>query len=194
MKEYKEQKLWEEKFRKDYQTIIKKNYEYMLDAEPASFERDTKEATDFVITVKDKGGGDGAIACRARRHFYFHYLDLTIRTKSLGGMETEIHKIKRGYADWYIYAWINEEETYIKEWVLLDLNKVRDRKILDMTTVDDKRISRDKPNGDGTWFRPIHMSLLNEYGCIVSKSKGIIFTKEQKTKESVYPTKKKEGN
>jgi hypothetical protein len=81
---------------------------------PADFRVDTKQATDLVSGVI----GPKAFAARLRRPGVFWGrnfgsptnwgLQFTIRSQLDSGTETELSKIKKGFADWFLYGHIEE--------------------------------------------------------------------------------------
>jgi len=95
--------------------ILKDNIKYLVEVVVASNEKDTKEATDFVIVLK---GGDVAVRLR----FWSCYTvrqEWTIRSRLDSGMETELSKLKKGFARWYLYGWVKDNILF--SWMLIDL-------------------------------------------------------------------------
>ncbi len=149
-------------------TILKENAKHIINIMVAPYEADALRATDFIIKVE---GGD--VAGRLRRSKFFNqYRDWTIRSRRISGVETELSKLKKGFARWYLYGWIKNE--VIDSWMLIDLNIARQKRILDMPW-------HEKDNHDGTWFIVIPANDLIKYGCVVSSQniaiKGNIITK-----------------
>jgi hypothetical protein len=105
-----------EKYMPFIRDILQKNAMHIVRVEVAEPEDDMKHSTDLKVTVKS---GDVAVRIR-RKHKTFR--DITIRAFK-GGHKTEIHKLREGYADWYLYAW--ESERGLDEWCLLDVSKMR---------------------------------------------------------------------
>lgn len=148
--------------------ILLQNAMKLISIDISSDEQDTKYATDLVMCVK---GGD--VATRVRNPTCV-YRDFTVRSRTKyteHGTETEIHKLKRGFARWYLYAWTNDIPQ-IDSWVLIDLDIVRQHRLLD-------KDRREIPNGDGTWFIPITINELYEHDCIISHNN--IFTTSNNT-------------
>jgi hypothetical protein len=85
---------------------------------------DMKQATDFIVNVKG-----GTVAVRIRRSIGSQYKDLTIRSRRPYGTETELQKIRKGFADYYLYIWTQEEK--VIDWWLVDINKIRSTGMLD---------------------------------------------------------------
>lgn len=136
------------------QKIITDNVGCFVSVEVASPEADMKRATDFVVRVM---GGD--IAVRIRRADV-PWRDLTVRSYN-NGNKTEIHKLREGFARFYLYGWTNTSNA-ISEWALMDLDKIRALNLLENRT--------EKPNKDGrTRFICIPLAELRAKGCIVAE-------------------------
>jgi len=95
--------------------ILKRVAHKIIEVKIATPEQDMKQSTDIVIILDS-----GAVALRIRRDT--KHRDLTIRAKN-GAAKTEIHKIREGFARWYLYIWARG--TNIEEWVLVDLDTMR---------------------------------------------------------------------
>lgn len=135
------------------EAILKKNAQYFVNVSIATPDQDMKQATDFVVVIDG-----GEIAVRIRRD-KCKWRDLTIRSTNRG-YKTEIHKIRDGWARYYLYCW-TQGGNDISEWMLVDLNKVRELQLLEGRS----EIS----NGDGTLFIAIPYRELNESECILAK-------------------------
>jgi len=93
--------------------------------EEAPFEEDTRRNTDLLVleakTLR--------IACRVRHHKYVldaRYRDeFTIRASRPSGVETELHKVLRGWGDRVFYAFADEDESALCAWLLGDLDEFR---------------------------------------------------------------------
>jgi hypothetical protein len=133
--------------------ILKDNAFIFVKFRLANETEDMQEATDMVIEVE---GGTIALRLRETR-----FRDFTIRAQTKYGGETEIHKLKKGYGDWYLYAW-GDGKDKLEEWILIDLEKLRDSKLLEKEyfTI---------PNNDGTGFVAISLDELDENNCIVQR-------------------------
>lgn len=105
----------------------------------ATFNEDVNEGFDAVFTTPESK----KIPIRIRKVAYSKYMDFTVRSRSKYGMETEIHKIKKGFGDFYFYAW-EGERCSIEKFMILDLDIFR-------STVIDKPDDKRK-NNDGTEF------------------------------------------
>lgn len=143
---------WQLQHIEQIKQILKKQAMHIVKIEIASPENDMQHATDLEIQIKG-----GSVAVRIRRDI--PYRDITIRAKN-GNSNTEIHKLREGYADWYLYAWTIENK--IVEWALLDINIMRLNKLFDET----------RPiimNKDGyTGFVTYSLPELNKIGAIVA--------------------------
>lgn len=133
-------------------TILKNNAQHFVSVSIATPDQDMKQATDFVVVIDG-----GEIAVRIRRD-KCKWRDLTIRSTNRGH-KTEIHKIRDGWARYYLYCW-TQGGSDISEWMLVDLNKVRELQLLDGRS--------EIPNGDGTLFIAIPYRELNEKDCILA--------------------------
>ena len=108
--------IFQEKYYPKICNIIEWNIAKIISIKPATFEDDTKRATDFVVLVEA-----GTVAVRIRRA-HIKFRDLTIRSYN-NGHKTEIDKIKEKYVRYYLYCWTDESEN-ISEYLLLDIHKI----------------------------------------------------------------------
>lgn len=106
---------WQLQYMEQIEAIIKSQAMHIIKVEIASPEDDMQHATDLDIKIVG-----GRVAVRIRRDTL--YRDLTIRAVN-NGSRTEIHKLRDGYADWYLYAWTIGDK--IAEWVLVDISIMR---------------------------------------------------------------------
>lgn len=152
-------------FKKDYSysasmigqvcEILKQNAMHIIKIEIATPDEDMKRSTDLKATVTG-----GSVAVRTRRP-YRTFRDLTIRAHK-NGNKTEIHKLREGYGDWYLYAWENEFGI-LSEWILVDINKMRSSGLL----YESRPI---QPNKDGvTGFISYSIEELKRCGALVAK-------------------------
>lgn len=137
--------------------VLKACAHKIIQIEVASDEADKERATDFEIRVVG-----GTIAARVRRNCDFR--DLTIRASRPTGVKTELEKIRKGYGDWYLYAW--ERHGQFEDWMLVCLKRVRQFGLLD----EPGRIYNPS---DGTSFLRIDAKKLHKYRCIKAASLGI---------------------
>lgn len=134
------------------ESILKANAQYFINVSVANPEQDMKQATDFVVVIDG-----GEIAVRIRRD-NCKWRDLTIRSTN-NGHKTEIHKIREGWARYYLYCWTSGRKE-IGEWMLVDLNKVRELELLENRS--------EIPNYDGTWFITIPYKELADKECVLA--------------------------
>lgn len=146
---------WADTFLPQIVDILKSNAIYILEIRIADSDKDTKEATDLVISVT---GGD--VAVRIRRGKYHKYRDWTIRSVRDSGAKTELNKLRDGFAKWYLYLWTDSEN--IVDWILVDLERSRSSGLL---FKDRRNIS----NGDGTYFVAIPVNEIKRFNCLVSE-------------------------
>ena len=108
---------WQLDYMDDVKQILKSQSMKIVNVEIASPEEDMKQCTDMKIKITA-----GDVAVRIRRDDC-RYRDLTIRAFNKG-YPTEIDKLRKGFGDWYLYAWTSDDS--ILEWMLVDINKLRD--------------------------------------------------------------------
>ena len=108
---------WQMNYLEDIRNILKSQSMNIVNVEIATPEEDIKQCTDMKIIIDA-----GDVAVRIRRD-NCKYRDLTIRAKNKD-YKTEIHKLREGYGDWYLYAWTQDGS--ISEWILVDINILRD--------------------------------------------------------------------
>lgn len=163
-----EDKQRADRFVPEITNILKDNAKHIVNIVIAPHVNDTMQATDYIITVES-----GDVACRLR--WWSKYTinkEWTLRSKRDTGAETELSKLKKGWARWYLYGWIIEDK--LSSWMLIDLDQVRNTKINGKGMLDfqwDMKSNRDKyGNLDGTHFIIIPNTILKQYKCIVSYS------------------------
>lgn len=120
--------------------------------EPASFELDTKEATDLIVFK----ARDMRIAARVRSYGYERQypFQFTIRAKRKSGSKTELSKVVDGWGDWFFYGHAVGGDGYgISRWMIIDLAAFRSHLIRRTIAKDSTGLT---PNKDGTtefrWF------------------------------------------
>ena len=148
---------WSDGYLGEIAKILRRNAHRILSIKVAGCNKDLKHATDMVIAVE---GGDVAVRVR-RAEYRKKWRDLTIRSWRAGGIKTELHKIKEGAGDWYLYAW-SDGDKRLSDWMLVDLNKVRESGLLNRP---------ERANKDGrTRFIAISDKELRRCGCMVSEA------------------------
>lgn len=146
---------WQLKHIEQIKEILKSQAFYIVNIEIATPEEDMKQSTDLKVKITA-----GDVAVRIRRSDC-RFRDLTIRAK-IGNSKTEIHKLREGYGDWYLYAWTLQER--VSEWMLVDLNIMRNQGCFDVT----RHITMNK---DGyTGFVSYSIPELESYSAIVAKN------------------------
>jgi hypothetical protein len=139
---FKQDFSWQSKFYPSIKKILMDNASKLLKIEVANPEQDMKQATDFMVNVKG-----GRVAVRIRRNVANSYRDLTIRSKRPNGSETELQKIKSGFADFYLYLWTMNDE--IIDWWLVDIGKMRTAGLFEKPKME--RWNRDRSSAF-IWF------------------------------------------
>ena len=124
----------------------------------ASDHLDQKEATDLEW-VSPTGFDRLHIAVRLRKHTYFQRFQnqITIRSKSRYGCETELAKVLQGKGDLIFYAFLNEKETDFLKYTIGDLQVFR------QWYRDCKAFGGlpcEQPNKDGSHFLPVEINKL----------------------------------
>lgn len=150
---YSVDRLWSDDYIPQLQSILKPLLPYCVEISVAPVAMDNKEATDLLI--------NSTIACRLRKPDC-EYRDFTLRVhRDKSQYETELAKIKKGYASRYLYGWTDRNHNII-HWIFVDLDKLRASGLLD-------KERRYIPNGDGTYFIAIKVKEeLHKAGCIIA--------------------------
>jgi hypothetical protein len=118
--------------------------------EPASFEVDTKQATDLVVLR----ARDHMIAARIRRSGYAdrYPYEFTIRSHRDSGARTELEKLVDGWGDWFFYGHADADNQSLSRWMVIDLHSWRAALIRDgMRNASELKWVK-KSNFDGTHF------------------------------------------
>ncbi len=89
--------------------------------EVASDEDDKRNNTDLITETGKR------IACRVRLNKYWQVFrrQITIRHSNRSGVETELHKILKGYGDFMFYGFESAAGNLVENWVILDLDHFR---------------------------------------------------------------------
>jgi hypothetical protein len=134
--------------------------------EVASFDIDSKEATDFV--VRDRNLRIVARVRSKERYFGAFRHQFTVRSDRDSGVKTELAKIREGHGDWFFYGW-GESDNSVVDWCLVDLDVFRgvincqeSREALKVAGGCGKQ-----SNGDGTHFAWFKLPLFPEEPSIV---------------------------
>lgn len=161
---YRSDREWADACTSQIVSILTPWMPYLAEIDIAPAEQDNKQATDYIISPKGS-----TIAARVRRPDC-RYRDLTIRSRRANGTETELAKLRKGYASRYFYAWTNDSFQIIA-WMLIDLDKLRDAGLLEKpwreTANKDPRTKRP----DGTYFISIPIEALYGAKCMIANHK-----------------------
>lgn len=153
---------WADGHMKAIVDVLRQNAMHLLSIKVASEKQDLKHATDLIISVE---GGDVAVRIR-RPQYRKRWQDLTIRAWRRGDIPTELHKIREGWADWYLYGW-SDGQGCLQDWMLVDLNVMRQSGLL-----DNPRITK---NRDGrTGFCAFNVGVLQINQCLIAASSGLL--------------------
>lgn len=104
--------------------------------------KDMYEATDFTILP-------GKIAIRIRRFYYYDHPkydcrnEFTIRWSRPSSVDTEIDKIRKGFADLFFYGFVNKEKSKIIQYTLIDLDIFRKYEDKPLRVIENKNGSSD---------------------------------------------------
>jgi len=146
---------YKENITKEIKQILLDNSNIFIDIKFSTLIEDTKYATDFTVNILNKN-----IAVRVREPDC-KYRDFTIRAKAEYNGRTEIHKIKEGYGDIYLYCW-KDINYKINEYMIIDINKLRDSDLLNIY----RKIIM---NNDNTGFIYIGINELEKENCLLVK-------------------------
>jgi len=154
------------KYRPEIIKILEDNLSKIVNVRDATFKEDTKQATDMKIEIQ---GTDIAVRQRETNDYTFGNVcdgtsgnpDVTIRSKA-NGYTTEFDKIKKGYGDYYLYAW-----TKMKDWILYDIDKLRTNNLLNKSNLNEF------DNQDGTKFIIISIIKLHYIDAIIDCSQSV---------------------
>mgnify|MGYP006438835187 CR=1 FL=1 len=147
MDTYRKRRSWSDQFLETVQRIVG---EHLVEPSPAEY--DIERASDLTV-MRAK---PVHIAVRVRRHKYLEKYggEFTIRSKVLNGHDSELEKVKCGFADMMFYGFAAESgPPDLAQWTLLNLNLFRRQLICNAG----RRQLRTgvKTNHDGTalrWF------------------------------------------
>jgi hypothetical protein len=150
-----EDKSWADRFLPTITEVLRLYFGDKAEIKIAPELEDCTEATDYIVTT-----GKVTIACRIRMPDC-RYRDFTIRSWRQSGVQTELEKLRKGFADYYLYAWSRNNLTFDGGFILVDMNKVRSRRILDGTYPF-------KKNPDGiSGFISIPLKFLLDNNCVL---------------------------
>lgn len=116
---YKSDRAWADGWKSQIREILTKYCAFVFLEFLEAGERDDRQrATDYLVQVRG-----GQIAVRVRDCTKRDFRDLTLRCRRRSGAETELSKIRSGFARWYLYCWA--EDHSILEFILVDLDLLR---------------------------------------------------------------------
>ena len=104
--------------------------------------------------------GNLRIALRVRRGCSSMYGDIALRSHLPSGNRTEVHKIRAGMGDYYLYCW-TADGVNITEWILFDLDRFR-------ANMDQCLAVFDHFNDDGSAFNTYSIQEMINCECCVS--------------------------
>lgn len=120
---------------------------------PAPAYDDMNLETDVIVF------GTLRIALRVRRGYSSNFGDIALRSHLRSGGRTEVHKIRDGLGDYYLYCWTADGST-INEWMLIDLDRFREE-------MDNCLVIYEHFNGDGSAFNTYSIRELINRDCCV---------------------------
>ena len=160
---FEQNKAWADRFY-DQQIDILNGHIHLLDfnkvkrrginINPAPMYDDQNLETDVIMF------GTLRIALRVRRGYSSTFNDIAIRSQLPSGNRTEVHKIRDGLGDYYLYCW-TADDAIITEWMLIDLDKFREN-------MDNCLRIYDHYNDDGSAFNTYSIPEIIESGCCVA--------------------------
>lgn len=106
------------------------------------------------------------IALRVRTGQSDLYNDIAIRSHRPSGVATELHKIKAGFGDYYLYCWTSDGRN-ITEFILFDLDKFR-------AVMDECLVTYDHFMDDGSAINTYSIPKIIEQGCCVARFLGVL--------------------
>ena len=141
--------------------------EHILNVEDSTREDDLKHCTDYVIHPVPKLH----CAIRIRRLSKTPSKDLTLRFDRSSRAKTEYQKILEGYADLYVYKWINDlKGDEIDEYMIVDINAMRAANQV-LRYADDFRKAWDQESKTWSRFGCWTWQTLQDHGCLVEMVK-----------------------
>jgi len=121
-----------------------------IDYKPSSEYEDNQLSFDLTFNVTF------TVSIRIRKSKYLKFKDLTIRSRSKGGNLCELDKIKKGFAQVYFYAYMNEDETELIKIRIVNVESIRNLILENKYTT--------KTNQDSTEFYAFKFSDIKEAG------------------------------
>jgi len=88
-------------------------------------EADLNRGSDMVLASIN---GRVNVGCRLRTNYYYKNPEwtwqVTVRWSRPSGVETEIHKMRKGLYDYMIYGFVSEDESKVIKWIILRCSKI----------------------------------------------------------------------
>ena len=119
MTDFKTNWAFSEKYMPQIKQILAKHAGKFLLIQVANMEEDLTQAFDLDVIA----GKKTHVSVRIRRAS-IKFRDITIRAYNKGH-KTEIHKLREGFGDWYLYAWVGDNQKIV-EYALIDIHAARD--------------------------------------------------------------------
>lgn len=149
---------WQDRFLPQIKDILKVfNY---TDFRIATMDEDCKEGFDVCFTTNDFNVKENKCGVRIRNYKFRNYNDVTIRYKTQRGYETEYEKLKSGKAFYYLYGYMNEEQTELCKYVIIDFKKLKINNAV-------HKMNTQVENKDHSQMCYYDLRLLYYYGCII---------------------------
>lgn len=105
------------------------------------------------------------IALRVRNGQSSIYGDIALRSHKPSGCATEVHKLKQGFGDYYLYCWTTDG-ILVTEWILFDLDAFRE--VMDSCWANTIYMP------DGSAFNTYQISRMIERGCCVDEFLNVL--------------------
>lgn len=134
------------------QKILNKNSYLFTDFVEATPQQDQEEGFDAIFSFPDV-----KIPIRIRKNYAMQWRDITIRSKSQFGHQTEIDKILDGKGDYYFYGWEAKDNRKLACYTIFDISKFIDTGIAISPDIKDKP---NKGKNDNTCFNIYNMKRL----------------------------------
>lgn len=111
----------QDRYFKTIRKILQRNVHHFSELIEATPKQDMEEGFDAVFRFNHI-----KVPIRIRGFYYAKkYGDITIRCRSQYDNDTEYHKIKKGFGDYYFYCWLTEDESKIHSYLIFNINKFR---------------------------------------------------------------------
>lgn len=160
----------DKRWMRHYQECLMRNVRSISGINQSTAEQDMTEGFDYVFDWASK-----KIAVRRRAYSYYkRFGDFTIRSSSYYGGTTEIHKIRDGFGDVYLYVWEDKicekpdkngkKRIKIYYFLIVDLHQFRESGL----AFQERKMTN---NGDGTGFVSYSVEELFKADCLLACEK-----------------------